>query len=285
MLLFKRSHLLLIVIGCIIPDLPWIFQRLMLAAGIHDPYDLRLYFAAQGSLSFCILACGVLALAANRFLPVFLPLSFNCLIHLLLDTTQIKYANGVHLLAPFSWEPFSLAILWPEHQLWRLLSVAGFILFVVLWLRKAPPPLLPTNRRGSKIAAVTLLVLYLAAPVLFMQDIEHAGVYHIDVLRQSTERTGKYIEIDRAPFDSSRGVITTFTGEELNIGGAVPQESGIISLQGRFTAPDQIEVNNSHSHSGFRKLASLIGLFMACALLLHSVILTRHTQQKTATGK
>ena len=45
-------------LGCVIPDLPWILQRILLVAvpGI-DPYALRAYLVVQASFFGYLLAC------------------------------------------------------------------------------------------------------------------------------------------------------------------------------------------------------------------------------------
>ncbi|MBU1985662.1 MAG: hypothetical protein KJ846_00385, partial [Proteobacteria bacterium] len=91
------------LLGCIIPDIPWILQRILNFIPGIDPYTLRLYSLNQASLFFCLFMAAALALSTRRSLHIFLLLSLNCLLHLLLDATQIKWANGVQLLVPFSW--------------------------------------------------------------------------------------------------------------------------------------------------------------------------------------
>ncbi|HSO09252.1 MAG TPA: hypothetical protein VLR45_04640, partial [Desulfoprunum sp.] len=92
-----------VVAGCIIPDIPWILLRTALALGMAAPYTIRLYTTIQASLLFCTLFSAFLAQFSRRPAATFAILSGNCLFHLLLDATQVKWANGVHLLAPFDW--------------------------------------------------------------------------------------------------------------------------------------------------------------------------------------
>ena len=54
--LIKQSDLLLIYLGTLIPDFPWIIQRTVLALIPNiNPYDLRLYCVILASLFFSIL--------------------------------------------------------------------------------------------------------------------------------------------------------------------------------------------------------------------------------------
>ena len=87
-----------IFVGCIIPDVPWILQRIVRPV-ITDPdllYDLRLYTIAQASLICCLLLCGAFAVLSANPGRIFAILSLNSCFHLLLDAFQTKWGNGVH---------------------------------------------------------------------------------------------------------------------------------------------------------------------------------------------
>ena len=62
---FKDADFKWIAIGCIIPDVPWIIQRIILVAqtGI-DRFDLCQYVTVQASLFCCFILCGFMALFA-----------------------------------------------------------------------------------------------------------------------------------------------------------------------------------------------------------------------------
>ena len=55
-------------LGCVIPDLPWILQRILFVAvpGI-DPYALWAYLVVQASLFGGLLVCTAAALLTDRF--------------------------------------------------------------------------------------------------------------------------------------------------------------------------------------------------------------------------
>ncbi len=98
-----------VILGCLIPDLPWIFQRVVAELFPRVPaYELRLYVIVQASLGISLLLCATVALLTSAPFKVFRILAVNTLVHLLLDACQIKWANGVHLFAPFSWELLTL---------------------------------------------------------------------------------------------------------------------------------------------------------------------------------
>ncbi len=104
-----------IALGCIVPDLPWIVQRIIRFAGLGvDLYDLRLYCIVQASLAFCLLVAAAVSLQVRDSGKIFLLLLLNCIFHLFLDASQLKWANGIHLFAPFSWDIINFGLYWPE---------------------------------------------------------------------------------------------------------------------------------------------------------------------------
>nr|MBS0019700.1 hypothetical protein [Gammaproteobacteria bacterium] len=93
-----------IMVGCVIPDAPWIAQRVVHAAAPgFDPYSLRLYFVAQASLLSSLVLCAACAVLTRTPRVLFFLLGFNVLAHLLLDACQTKWGNGVAIAAPISW--------------------------------------------------------------------------------------------------------------------------------------------------------------------------------------
>lgn len=270
-----KTSILLIVAACIIPDLPWIAQRLCLAAQVADPYMLRLYFTAQASLLFCLLPAALLALLAPRPRQVFVVVAANAALHLLLDATQEKWANGVHLLAPISWQPFSLGFSWPEHPLWTLLSCAGIAVMLFYASGKRGITVGSPEISGRRCVAMCIVATtYLLGPFAFLTDIEESNSHFIKTLR-SPARTGSHLELDRQRYDAATATITTFAGEQIALQGDAPPSSGLLSVRGVFTSQATLQVTAYHIHSEMRDYASILGLFMACALGLQSVLLSR----------
>jgi len=122
--LIKQSDLLLIYLGTLIPDFPWIIQRTVLALIPNiNPYDLRLYCVILASLFFSILLSAAISFLFINTKKTFIIFTLGSLIHLLLDSIEIKWANGVHLFAPFSWELFNASFFWPENVLIYILLI------------------------------------------------------------------------------------------------------------------------------------------------------------------
>jgi hypothetical protein len=129
--LWPRLDARWIYLGCLLPDLPWILRRAVVGLGIPvDVFDLRLYTMALASLAGTLLLCAALAVATAAPRLVLAVLGTNALLHLLLDATELKFGNGVHLAAPFSWRMTSFELLPGESSVYVVLAAAGALLVV-----------------------------------------------------------------------------------------------------------------------------------------------------------
>ena len=271
------------MIGCIIPDLPWMAVKALVPLALVNPYDLRLYCTAQASLFCCLLLAAALSWCASRRALVFAILALNCLLHLVLDAVEIKWGNGVHLLLPFSTEMTRFALLWPEHPLVLLGSGLGLALLLALLRRPTPVAVvLPSKRR--LIQAALPFFLYLVAPLALMGPLEKADAYALHTLRLIDERGGKAMCFDRAHYSATSGKLRTFAGETIAVVGSLPAQSGRASFCGRFLAPRRFLAEDMHLHQDQRDPATLLGLFLACALLAQSVILPHFRSAKNTQG-
>ncbi len=229
----------------------------------------------QASLVFCLLLSLSVSSLTRRPVKIFIILAFNCLLHLLIDSLQIKWGNGVHLFAPFNWEIFRVGMFWPEHLPTQLISILGIPLLLYYWREIVRNGLELEYRSRLQIAGTTFFILsYFIGPFIFFNQLEATNSYYIKTMRQVEQRSGKDIEFDRAQYDEKNRTVKYFSGEEFILEGILPEKSGRVSLQGRFIATDTINSGTIHLHTDHRDLASIIGLFMACALTIHSLILT-----------
>jgi hypothetical protein len=261
------------LLGCVLPDVPWIMQRLLKIAPSIDPYVLRLYSLNQASLFFCLFLAAALALTTSRPRQIFLVLSLNSLLHLLLDATQIKWANGVHLLVPFSWDMLRLDWFWPEHFSCYISTLAGLIFLAFSWRKITKTDLhLTRPTPGRLIVIFCLLLWYGGGPFLFFQPAIQADNHFIRTLTNKDERTGKEIELDRARFSGGEKSIRAFTGETFTLRGPLPETSTTLSVQGIFIDPATIQASSYHQHSQLRDKATALGLLLVAALWLHSLI-------------
>lgn len=282
---FSNRGLLWVIIACLIPDIPWILLRGALALEVADPYALRLYAGVQASLFFCMMLSAALAQCSRRPAWIFLLLAANCLLHLLIDATQVKWANGVHLLAPFDWSPLQLHIFQPEHPLGVLMTVSGFIYLLWLWPKIAGQPAAPPAPRPAGLAVAALcLVVYLAGPLLFCRNLEQNDFYYLQTLRERELRPGKQIEFDRVPYSASRRTVTLFSGESVALRGELPASSGTLSVQGRFLTPGTVQVSRYQRHGRIRDPASVLGIFLICSLTAQTLLLSHFPLRRFQKG-
>lgn len=240
-----------LLLGAVLPDLPWIFERLLMpwwpAAHI---YDLRLYAVVQASALFAVVLCAAFAVLSRRPGFVFALLAANVVLHLLLDASECKWGNGVHLIAPWSWSPLNFELVWPESQL--VLGLTGGSLAYLAWLlaRRPGEPIGLSFRRARLAAAAPLLLAYFALPPQFVDAALAADNHSIATLRHDGDRTGRPAAIDRATVEA-RGagwILRTLSGDEIAVVGALPLEAGTVSLRGRFQADGALHVEEAHRH-------------------------------------
>ncbi len=265
--LLRGSDVKWILLGCVIPDVPWILRRAALAvAPAVDPYWIRVYAIVQASLFASLLLAAALALLSERPRRTFLLLGVNALLALLLDALQTKWGNGVHLLAPFDWTTWNLGLFWPESPVTHALTALG--LGLVVWLIwRAPGEDVPLAGPGSARLAASgaAVALYVLLPLPLAGAVEGADAHYVRTLREGAERPGRYVEFDRNRYLERPGAdrYRTFAGEELVLRGDPLDADGPVSLRGRFAAPDTLAVIEAHEHhAGIRSGASVVGLVL-----------------------
>jgi hypothetical protein len=259
---FRPADIKWIGLGCLIPDLPWIIQRLIHPLNMVDPIELRLYVIIQSSLFFSLLFAAAVSLQAKNSSKIFLLLGFNCLLHLLLDPTQIKWANGTHLLAPFSWQLTNFGCYWPEQLPSLLLTLAGLIIFPVFAWKNRHREILFIRDRKRQSTGFLLLAIYLLLPLIFLNG-PLASNNHFTATLQAGNRTGAFIEIDRKPYHAATRTILTLSDEQLKIqGDNLPKHDTKISIQGNFIDNNTILISKYHVHSPMRDIYSKIGISM-----------------------
>lgn len=261
------------LLGCILPDLPWISQRLLkLLPGI-DPVFLRLYSVIQSSLFFCMILAGALAWTTRNPGRIFLVLAINSFLHLLIDATEIKWANGVQLLAPFSWSLQRLDWFVLEHPVYYLASGAGLALLGCHWRKIVAVDLqLIRPVLWRMVVMGALLTAYLAGPFFFIQPALRADNHFCQSLMNTLERSGKKIEIDRSQFSHEKATIRIFTGETLALVGQLPPASGRLSIQGVFRDSQTIEITAWHAHSPYRDQATIVGILLVFIIWFLSLL-------------
>lgn len=265
-LLIKDADTKWVYLGCLVPDIPWILQRVTrVIVPEIDPYDLRLYVVIQSSLVFCLLLNLAVASLSARYWKTFFILGLGSFLHLLIDALQTKWANGVQFLVPLDWNLTNFGLFWPESLSTYSLTLFGLIYFV--WeLRKSRFALLtfPNRQRFAQMAAgMALLLLYFIIPNFLKNKALEVDNHYVETLQMADQRSGKYIEIDRVSYipDESGGVLLHFGGEEIPVDGIPLEAPSVVSIRGEFVNDHHIEVHEYHRHSGkLRNYASYTGI-------------------------
>jgi hypothetical protein len=284
-LVIKGADFKWIYLGCIIPDLPWIFQRFgnILIPNINL-YDLRLYVIVQSTLLFSIIISLALASFSKKYLRTFLILALSCLIHLLLDSLQEKWANGVLLLAPFNWDLMDFNLFWPESFPTYLITLFGLFYFLITFKEGTIAPLnlhLVKFKRWLIFIMVTLV--YFIIPLFILNQPFNANNHFVKTLENVKERPGKYFEIDRRPyrFENEVGLINTFADEDIKLRNISLKSSETISIRARFVDEETAQVIECHIHSAlFRDGSSYAGLAMIIIFWATSIYLNRKRNLK-----
>jgi len=261
-LFIKPSDTKWILAGTILPDIPWITQRILtrLFTGI-DLYDLRIFSIIQATLFFSILLSAALSFFSSNVFRTFSILSFGSIIHLISDALEIKWANGVHFLAPFDWTITNFGLFWPESIAVYSLTIIGFIIFLFQ---------LKDFKRGIQIKSpgknlyiiISFLTAYFALPFLFFNPVINANNHYIKTLSDDA-RSGQYIELDRSYFvNHEKGdYIRTFTDEKLYPDNIDLPLSGLISIKAKFVTNNLLRVQDYYLHDGkIRDKLSMAGL-------------------------
>ncbi len=249
----------LVYIGLLIPDLPFILRRLVLFSYPEiNEYDLALYSIIQSTLIFSLILSLALSLLTSEIRKTFVILSINAFAHLVIDATQIKWGNGVHLIAPLDWQPINFGFYWPESILIKISYLLGLAYIFMNW-RKAVLTPIPFKMAFSmpKAIAALLLCFYLFIPPLIFNLPEESGSHFIQTLRNKEKRRGRAIEIDRASYHPEvLGGRIIVANEEIKVSNNAPANSGVISLKGTFTDTQTIEINEWHMHSNWLRDSS-----------------------------
>ncbi len=304
-----RFDLLMVVLGAALPDAVWILQRVLRKTALlvrhtpgpeGDPFflDLRLYGTVQSSLLFCLVLALAVSVVAARPKRAFGILAASAVVHLLLDSLEIKWANGVVLLAPFDWQPRRMDLVWPESAIVTWLTFFSLLILPVLAIslhRSAPTHVLTRDPRRWAIGLLVLCTWTLA-PITLLPRVRSANANFIGTLT-STDRDGKYLELGVASVTESEPSVTSgvdeFEAPRQTLQARTPGEevlllsgatrgltAGRYSLRGTLRASPSagrsdngssdepgltqlttFEVTESHRHQrGVRDAASLAGL-------------------------
>jgi len=250
-LLFRDVDIRWILLGCLAPDVPWIFSRI---AGGIDPFGSMIYFIAQASLAVTLILCAALALLTPRPRLLFGVFALNALVHLLLDACQVKWGNGVAILAPFSWSLTHFDWFWAEDWPSHVLTALGVVLVAWFWRRGLWGPLRLDLRRAR--IAVALLVAYFLVPLAMTGPAYRADVRFARTLDEN--RTGHPVAFERARYD---GELHGWDGRVYRLHPPPATDGAILSVRGTLRPGQVIDVQAVHVHAGrHRDYASTVAI-------------------------
>jgi hypothetical protein len=262
--LISRSDTKWALLGCIIPDIPWIAQRLVHAFWEVPAVPLRIYFIAQSSLAISLALCLALSMFSRSPWLVFRILSFGALLHLLLDSLEIKWGNGVVLFAPAVWNTWRADLFWPE-DVWPLLLFGlGALTAVILVFRTTTDKKdVQLPKKGRLVLMLVGLLLYVLLPWIAMPWVKANNLHYVGTIADTQARAGKPIEIDRnsVVLENGQVVLETWFGESILLEKSGLAEPGQVSVKGTFTDPRVIEVSTVRVHDPTTRVyATQIGL-------------------------
>lgn len=277
--LIKKSDLAWIFLGTIIPDIPWIIKKVIqFLIPQTVSYDLHLFFIVQASFLFSLILSGAFAAISSESLKSFAILSLGSFLHLLLDALQIKWANGVHLFAPFTWDLFHIGLFWPENITTYLITILGIVYLAINFKElKYAAPSLQINISKSFFSFI-LFIIYFITPTYFMDEVEKNDSHFIGTLKNYNSRIGKYIEMDRKKVSYNQYTdsywIQSFDKSLIELNGITDLESSKISIRGYFVSKDLIKVTEFHENwEIFRDGASYAGLLIIFISWIYSMFL------------
>lgn len=273
--LWRRIDPRFVYLGCLLPDVPWILRRAIVGLGLPaDTFDLRLYTMGLASLAVTLLLAAAVAALTKAPRQVLAVLGVNALLHLLLDATEVKFGNGVHLLAPVSWRMTSFELIPGESPIYLALAVAGALLVVWEMVRPHGAPVAFDLRPRRLGAAATLVAAYLAAPLPFLGAIEASGSYSVKTLREVAARPGRSVGLDRTGFlaTPAGGLVKLWTGERVRATGALPTHDATVSLYGTFIESDVLRVDRLVEHRQNRDWPSYLGLVLLAGVFWRGAV-------------
>ena len=275
--LIKDADIKWIYLGCLVPDIPWIFQRVVrvIVPGI-DPYDLRLYVVIQSSFAFCLLLNLAIASLSKRYWKTFSILVFGSFLHLLIDALQTKWANGVQFLVPLNWNLMNFGLFWPEDFPTYFLTLFGLAYFIWAWKKNGfASSMFPKLGLSRALTGIMILSLYFSIPNFFKNMALEADNHYVETLQNTDQRPGKYVELDRVSYipGESGGLLSHFGGDAISVNGIPLETPSVVSVRGKFVNNHQLEVQEYHEHRGkLRDYNSylgiiLIGLYWSCVII------------------
>lgn len=278
--LIKNADVKWIYLGIIIPDFPWIIQRsVSTIVPSVNLFDLRTYAIVQASFFFTLILAAAFASLSKKALRKFLILALGVFLHLLLDSLQTKWGNGVHFFAPITWKITSFNLFFPENYITYILILLGIIFFFMHWKIGIHSSTGIANPSLKKFGlSLVFLIIYLILPLFLFSGPLSADNHYISTIKNRETRTGKYVEFDRARYiqEADEEYLYPYFKEKLYLQNFDYNGFGKISIRGKFIDEKNIEVIEFHEHYAlWRDSLSYIGIIMILLIWIFALIIEK----------
>lgn len=273
----RDNEIIWVYLGVVIPDFPWILKRIILLLfPTVNGYDLQAYLISLASLFFSIIISLFFAQLFKDTKRIAVLLCFGSLFHLILDSFQTKWANGVQLFLPFNWKILSFNYFWPESIYSLILTLLGLFFAIYTLNSKSKFPNFEFSfQRFAR--AMLLLSTYFVLPYLLIHFNYENDSHFISTLKYKDNRPGKYIEMDRKEYRRDQNGsywIRSFNDDYYKLENIDTIKTDRISIRGMFVDKDRIRVLELKESSAFwRDGASYVGLFL---ILLNLIIMVKN---------
>lgn len=280
-----------IALGLLIPDLPWILQRIIdgLLPQI-SPISLRAYVVAMTTPLFCLFLCASIALLFRGAKSIFTILAVQSILHLLLDAAQEKGGVGIPFIAPFSWESYSFPLFSMHGWVSTLLTFSGIIFLILTLTGKLHFSKLDSFnfKKSIRISASALMFLiYIIAPFALSKQVIENNVHDLKTLSGDISRIGKSVHFDRAQFIPGKPA----TLQDQRVATPVPiiginlHQPATISTTAVFVDERTLQTESYIIHpSGLRFSYTLFGLLGVMILWIYPLLKKKENQPHDRTA-
>ena len=279
---FKNVDPRWVAFGLLIPDLPWIFQRLIHMTLPHAPViDVRAYMVVMSTPLFCLLLSAGISLLVQNSAIVFGILTLESLLHEFLDCFQQKGGVGIPFFGPFDWSSYSWPIFPMDGWISTLLTIAGILSLTLVFSGKTryPGPVLFESRGLAWRISISIMFLgiYSIGPLLFAEAAIQGNVHDLAVWRGDIPRSGMQIHFDRAnytpgPVSGEGGITDDFNQVPIRILGINESKPVLVSTIATFSDPNTLTVEDYVVHPPGRRfwytIAGLLGVLAIWAFPL-----------------
>jgi hypothetical protein len=278
-----RRHVLLVLTGSLLPDVAWMGRRLLVRLAGFDPVEVSLWLIPWHTPYSLLLASVAAGLCARAPARATLLLAGGCALHLVLDSAQTRFGNGVLLLYPFSMRETSWRLFWPEDPMNQVLSLGSLALLGWALLGpirhrgEAPAPTAAAPAapvplgRPVRIATASLCILGIAATAAATRrDVVDSNVFGLGFVTDPGAFEGRPVSLDRDRIVGGSPLeVETFSGRRFPLQGVAGLKPGeVVSLRGTLRG-GTIAVEEVHIHrEGLRSLYSYLGLLIFAAFAL-----------------